>query len=133
MLDRLVNGALLLVPSRRSPVKLRDEPRLVARELVPQQVGEQMVIAVPLPPGVQRHDEDVFAVQLPQQPGRVVGAGHCAAQRTGKPVQDRAAQEKLPDVVDLAIQHLRGQVVNDLLVVSGKRLDELLWVFAASH
>ena len=63
VLDRLVDRVGLAIPSRRAAVKLDDEPRSRARQLMAQQLGEQMVVAVPLALGIEGNDERVLAFE----------------------------------------------------------------------
>ena len=119
------------IPRRRAAVKLGDEPRPRARELVAQQFGEQVVIAVPLAPGIEGDDERVVALQSSQQPLGVWVSGHRRAQRPRKSVQDRASDHELAQLRRLAVEDLESEVVDDLLVVSGEGVDELPVVLAA--
>src|SRR5437016_3535184 len=75
-LERLVSGSGVAVPRRRAAVKLWDERRRRARELVAQQLCEQVVVAIPLPPGVERHDERVLALEATQERCRGWIASH---------------------------------------------------------
>ena len=48
-----------------------------------EQVAEQMVVAVPLPPGVEGDNEQVCALELLEQGRRVLSLGDGGAERRG--------------------------------------------------
>ena len=131
VLDRLVDRVGLAIPSRRAAVKLGSEPRTGARQLMAQQFGEQVVIAVPLALGIQRDDERVVPLQSSEQPLGVRVSGHRGAQRPRKPLEDRALDHELAQLRRLAVEDLESEVVDDLLVVPGEGVDELPVVLAA--
>ena len=58
-------------------------------QLGPEQLGEQRVVAVPVPAGAAGHGEDV----LPLQPGQDLGAVGAAGQRVGQAPQMRSGTE----------------------------------------
>jgi hypothetical protein len=64
MPDGFVGEPVLLVPGRRGAVQLGQPRGLLSLEAGAEQVGEQMVVAPPLPDLIQRHDEQVGPVQL---------------------------------------------------------------------
>ncbi len=68
-----------------------------ASRWAPQDVGEQVVVAVPAALVVQRHHEQVPALQRLEHlaaPGRL---GDGVAQRAGEPVEDRGAEQEVAD------------------------------------
>ena len=119
-------------------------------QLLTQQVGEQMVIAIPAAPLVQWNQEHVRELEPPQdllRPSRsrrvaALWSGHLAvlgtivmlqyrgAQITAEPAQDRGLQKELLDLWWLPFQDLLRQVVDDVTVGAGERADErlaILW------
>jgi hypothetical protein len=91
-----------------------------------------MVIAVPLAAVVQRHQEQIGALQLSQQRRRPVGLEHRVAQRPGQPLQHRGAQQELPDPPWLALEHLGTQVIGHVAVGAVEGGDETARVLAAA-
>ncbi len=83
-----------------------------------------MVVAVPLPPVVERHQEQVGALQGHKRGPTPVPAGDGVAQRSGEPLQDRRLEQEAADVVGLASQNLLGEIVDDVAVVAGETRDE---------
>ena len=63
--DRLIDMTGRLMPARGPPMQQRHEPGLAETKLQLQQLGEQLEVAVPRSPVVQRHQE---------QRGRLRGA-----------------------------------------------------------
>ena len=64
MRDRVVYVALCAMPCAGAPVQLRAEPVIGALELASQQVAKQVVIPEPVPAIVERHQEQVRALNL---------------------------------------------------------------------
>ena len=87
MLDRLVHLTLVRVPGRRPLVERPNGLRMRLTELMPQQVAEEVVVAVPLPLGVEGDDEQVCALEVLQE-GRCVlsrvTAAHSGAERRSR-------------------------------------------------
>ena len=63
MPDRLLGQVVALVPLAGALVQQRNQVRLLGEQARPQHVGEQVVVAVPLPPVVQGDEEQVGALQ----------------------------------------------------------------------
>jgi hypothetical protein len=119
--DRLLRRAVLAVPGRGAAVQLGCEIWGRTHELVPQELREEMVVAVPLASRVERHEEQVGALDTLEQLGGVPIARHRLAQRRAEPLQDRGAQQELAKPVRLLRQDL-VQVVADLSVLARQRL-----------
>jgi hypothetical protein len=99
-----------------------------------QNIREQAVVAIPLAPVIERHDEQIACLQGCQHrfaillPGSSVGTAlqlgsaqlQCIAQRTTQPIENRGLQQKAPDAFGLALQDLLDQIVHNVPVVSGK-------------
>ena len=131
--DRLGPLAVLLVPVARPPVQVPDPVGLLVQQVRLQDVGEQVVVAVPAPAVVERHQEQVGPVEGLQHRLAVVLAGDGVAQRAAQPAQDRGLQQEAPDLLGLTLQHLLGQVVDDVAVVPGEARDEAGDVVPALH
>ena len=131
--DGLGPLAVLLVPLARPPVQLRDAVGLLVEQARPQHVGEQVVVAIPLAPVVERDEEQVRPIERLQHGLAAVLAGDGIAQRAAQPVQDRGLQQEAPDVLGLALQDLLDQVVDDVAVVPGEAGDEAGDVVAPLH
>ena len=83
-----------------------------------QDVGEEVVVAVPAPTVVERDDEQVGAVERLQHGGAVVTAGDGVAQRTAEPIKNRRLNKEIPNTFGLPIEHLVDEVVDDVAVVA---------------
>ena len=122
--ERMVNGrshlAVLLEPDGCPAVQL-GHPALVALDQVgAQDVGEQMVVAPPLPAVIERHQEKPGAFELDELRGRAGSARHRVAERPVEPLEDGRLQQEVADGIALARQHLVGEVVDDEAVVTGE-------------
>ena len=130
MPDRLLGQVVRLVPAAGPLVQLRSQVGLLGEQARPQHLGEQMVVAIPLPLVVQGDEEEVRPLQGHEHVAPVVAAGHGITQRPGEPVEDRRAQQKLAHGLRLVLQHLLDEVVDDVPVVPGEAGDEAAGVVA---
>ena len=89
-----------------------------------QDVGKQVMIAIPLAPVVQRHHEQVGALQTVQRRRAVCLPADGLAQRTAQPLQNRSLQQEAADRFGLALQDLFDQIVDDVAVAAGECLNK---------
>ena len=106
------------------------------RQAGAQGVGEQVMVAVPHPLVVQRHQEQVGPLQLLQDPLAVAAGGRCGvrrvtvggqqgvAQRGAQPVEHAGGQQEASGRGWLAVQHLGHQVVGHQPVPPGEGAHE---------
>ena len=130
--DRVRNQPAVTQPGRRAPVGGRRGRWIGAEQLVPQQLAEQVVVAVPLAAVVERDQERVRPLDVSQHRRRASTVDHLVAQRSAEPVQDRRRQHEGTGLRRLAGKNLRGQIVNDVAVISGERVDEFVGVVSAA-
>ena len=93
--------------------------RLAPLELVPQQLTEQVVVAIPLAPPVQAYDEAVRTLERVEcvcRPGRLE---HRIAERAGHALQHRRVLEEGRFRGRKAREKLDAEVVGHELVVAG--------------
>ena len=131
--DRLGRVAVPLVPVARPPVQLADPLGLLVEQPGPEHVGEEVVVAVPVPAIVERDEEEVRPIEPLEHRLPAAAAGDGVAQRPGEPIEDRGLEQEVADLVGLALEHLLGEVVDDEAVVAGEVLDEPADVVAALH
>ena len=122
--DRLGRLTVPLVPRARPPVQRRDLVGLLCQQMRAENVGKEVVVAIPEAPVVQRDDEEVAALQglQPRRASLLVGDG--VAQWAVQPVQDGGPEQEAADRLGLTPQDLLDQVVHDVPVVSGEGPDE---------
>src|SRR5579859_6551707 len=125
--DRLVRRSGQPMPGARALVQCRPDARLGPGQLTAKHLREQMVIAVPLTGVVQRHEEEVLALEEVDDICRVSGPGDCVAKGRAEPVQDGRPREELPDVTRQSAQHLLGEKVDDEPVLASELPDEGPW------
>ena len=111
-------------------------PGLMSEALVqplPQQLGEEMVIAVPAPLVVQGDDEQVGSLEILQ--GLLAGGRgveqHGITERAAEPIEDGRPQQEGLDGFGLPLEDLLDQVVEHEVVAAGERRDEAGDVVAA--
>ena len=124
MADRLGAFAVPLVPLARPPMELRDLLGLLVEQARPQDVGEQVVVAIPLTPVVERDEEQVprssaSSVALP--PPWPVTASHSGPLSRAR---IEVCSRKLRTSLGLPLQDLLDEVVDDVAVVAGEAGDE---------
>src|SRR5215207_714566 len=133
--DRLPNRPLeescALQPHASPSSQGRHQIGLAALELVEQQLGEEMVVAIPLPLLVQGNHEQVGAGELAQEHSRILPARHRVAERTRYRPQDRGLEQKLPHFLGEASQNLLSQKTDDVAVGAPEGLDEGVLVILA--
>ena len=96
-----------------------NERRFPTQQLGAQGVEDQVVVTVPVVPGVQRQQHLVAAPQLAQHRPGSTGVQHRITQWAGELVQDRrSGEERQGDLVQLG-PHLGAQVVDDHPLTTG--------------
>ena len=100
--------------------------RFGAAELTAEHLGEEVVIAEPLPGVVERYDKEVFPFEGVDNLGRPGRSGHGITQRRAKSAEDRSAQEKLPHMARLAAEHLLGQKLFDKPAIAAEPADDVM-------
>ena len=98
--------------------------RLLGEQARPQHVGEQVVVAKPLPLVVQGDEEQVGPLQRREHVATVVTADDGVTERPGEPVEDRRAQQELAHRLGLVREHLLDEVVDEVPVGPGEPGDE---------
>ena len=108
-----------------TPVQHRHEVGLLGEQARAQHVGEQLVVAEPLPPVVEGDEEEVVALEGAAA-SRAASSrpSDGVAQRAGEPVEHRGAQQELAHRRRLVGEHLLDEVVEDVAVVAGEPGDE---------
>ena len=87
--------------------------RVAPLELRPEEIAEEMVIAIPPATIVERDDERIGTREILQRTSRVVDAEHRIAQRRRHPIEDRRPEQEALDG-PAAVQHFVAEVVGDL-------------------
>src|ERR687896_443079 len=124
VMDGLGDEAPRPVPGAGAAVKARGQLWLGPRELVAEQLGEEVVVAIPLPLRVEREQEQAQPLELVEASRRVLGARDRVAERSAKTLEDRGPQQEVADGVGLTVEHLEAEVIDDRAVVAGERRDE---------
>ena len=125
VLDRLPGGAGHPVPGGRPFVQRGYELGLGRDQLGVQGLGEEMVVAVPLPHLIERDHENVLPLEQVDDLRGIIPPGHRVAQRGAEPVQDRGPGEELADPGGQLAEYLLGQEVGDEPVVPGEFAHEV--------
>ena len=106
---------------------------LLVEEPGSQHVGEEMVVAVPKAPVVERDQEQVRPIEGLEHGPTIVLTRHGIAERAVQPAQDRRVEQKAPNMLRLTLQDLTDQVVDDVPVVAREAGDEAGDVSSSLH
>ena len=118
--DRLDQVPVFRVPPGGGRVQRGQFGRSAAPQLQLQQVGEQLVVAEPGPPRIQRGHERVGLLELLQQPLPARPSGEQVGQFAVHPVEHRGPQQQPPDLLRLPVEHLGQQVLRHRPLAAGK-------------
>ena len=130
VLDRVLDKPVRTAPSRSAAAQLS---RGLALELEPQNLAEQMVIAVPLSAALKSHQEHVRAGELRKHGGRVLAAQHRVAQLRREAPEHRGPHQKVPCLRRERRQNLGGQIVADMPSAAGERPHPLVRVLEVAQ
>ena len=130
---RVVGQPTLRVPGCRVAVQFGNLAGLFLLQAGTEQVGEQVVVTPPAAHLIQRHHEQPGPFNLFQQRLAAGPAGDRVAQLPRQPLQDRGLKQKLTHLARLPLEHLLGQVVQDVAVAAGERGDEAVDVVVAAQ
>jgi hypothetical protein len=95
VVDRFADQTVLVEPDRSAPVQPRRRRRVARVEAMPQQLGEQSVIAIPALLLVERLQEQIAGRQLGEHRLAAAAAGHRVAEVAGELAQHRGGEEEL--------------------------------------
>ena len=118
--DRLDRVPAVRVPPGGDGVQRGQFGRRAAPQLQLQQVGEQLMVAEPGPPRVQRDHERACLLELLQDPLPARALGQQVGQFAVHPLQHRGPQQQPPDRLGLPLQHLGQQVLRDRALAAGE-------------
>ena len=120
--DRLLGQIVGDAPGHRTSVERRHHLRLGPLELVPEELAEEVVVAVPLAPPVERHDEAVCALERLERVRRPRRLEHGVAESAAHPLQDRRVLEEPRLSFRQPRQKLEAEVLGHEPVAAGKAL-----------
>ena len=119
VLQRVLIHAVARIPCGGASLQHRDQLRTLAFQLRQEHVTEQVVVAVPLPPLVQRHQQQVGPGQIGQRRRGSGPVQHRLAQRPAHPLQHRGPGQEGPLPRGDPGQELRLHVLADEPVIPG--------------
>ena len=98
-------------PVRGGSVQRGKFIRFGGLQLELQQIGEEVVVAEPVPLRVHRDDERARRLKVLQDPASAAAPGQQVGELAVDPVQHRRAQQQPPYRLGLAVEHLSQQVL----------------------
>lgn len=124
VLHRLSKGTVRRVPVAGARMTRLEEPRILEGQLAAQQVPEEVVVAVPLPPTIQRDHEQVLPFEVLEERLAVRDLAHGGGQGGVHPVEDRRSKEEAAGLRRLDFEHLLDEIVGDEALATVEGLDE---------
>ena len=125
--ERVLHGlhrrTLLEMPLRRAGMQFGDPVAFGVTQLRAEQLGEQVVVAVPGRLRVDPVDEEVVGDEALGDVRTVGAAGHRVGEVGREALGDRRGEEEVPNVLGLPPQHLCEQVLGRRPAVEGERLE----------
>ena len=118
--DRRLRQVVGDAPGHRATVERGHHVRLAALELVPQQLAEQVVVAIPLAAPVERHHEAVRTLERLERVCRPRRLEHGVAEAAAHAIQHRGVLEELRLGRRQPGQELEAEVVGHEPVVAGE-------------
>ena len=118
--DRLDRVPVVREPPGGRGVQRGQFGRRGAAQLQLQQVGEQLVVAEPGPPRIQRDHERARLLELLQDPLPARAPGQQVGQLAVHPLQHRGPQQQPPDRLALPVEHLGQQVFRHRPLAAGE-------------
>src|SRR3712207_4133770 len=100
-----------------------------AHQLIVQELGEELVVAVPFPLPVQGNNKKVRVSQLAQYVGRTLPTHHRVAKLACHPTKHRGFEQKLSRFFGEARHDLLPQQVDYVSVAASERCDKVVFVF----
>ena len=126
--DRLHHVPVGLQPLGGRSVQRLDQRRVEPPQLETQQIGEQVVVAEPRPPDIQRGHERAGVLELLQHSLGSRAAGQEVGQRAADALQHGRTQQEIADLGRLALEHLGQQVPRDRALAAGELAHEPLGI-----
>jgi len=124
---------MLSIPGTGSTMKLCFSMLGGPSQLMEQDVGKQMVIAIPLSLLVERYDKQVGSLQVFQDFLAILLTKHCIAEWPAQTIQDGCLQQKVLYVFRLSRKHFFDQIIEDKAVTPGEASNEPCEIVAALH
>jgi len=131
MADRIVGQPVLLIPESGIPVQHRNAVGTLLLQAGAEEVGEQLVVTPPAADIVEGHQEQPGGLDRLQHRLAVGPTSDRIAQRATEPVQHRRLQEECAHPLRLPVQHLLGQIVEDVAMAATECGHELRNVHVA--
>src|SRR5918996_729180 len=101
--DSVVDQTVLLTPAGGSAMQIRYLSRLGLLQLRAEEIGEEVMEAIPAALLVERDEEQVGALKAFQRVLPIVAAGDGVAQWTAEPFQDRGLEQERPQPLRLIL------------------------------
>ena len=133
VVDGIVHCTMLLIPIAGAPVQRGNLFWQIRHQMHTKDLSEEVVIAIPMAPVIERNDKEIAALEGLQPRLAVLLARDGIAEGSTQPVENGRLEQEAADWLRLALKNLFHQVVHNIPVVPGKRPDEAMNVLAVLH
>ena len=125
VLDGAVDLAVLRVPGARPAVQIGDDVRGQPLDAAEEHAAEEVVVAVPVAPRVERDHEDVAPLERLEDPRAVLATGDGVADGAGELLEHGGRDEELLDVGVQTGGDLVPEVLDEEAVVDRHAREDL--------
>ena len=122
-----------LVPFTGPSMKFESTLRLFVFEVRPEDVGEEVVIAVPTALIVERDNKEVSTLESTYHRFAIATSDDGIAEWPAQPIKNAGVQKEHPDLVRYSLQYFLNQIVHDVSVVACELCDEGCYVVSPLH
>ncbi len=134
-MERIGGGTVRRIPLARFAVQGDDGRPICGCGLQPasQQIGKQVMIAIPLADFVQGHDEEIGTLKSEQDHVALFLSGDSVTQGGRKPLQHRGFQQEILDFDRLSLKDFIHQIIENVAIIAGEGLQEPVNVAIVLH
>jgi len=131
--DGIGRESILGIPAGGPRPQLCDALWRLKRQPVTEEVGEEVVVAIPLPRAVERYDEQVALLQGQQRCSTIGTPSDGIAQGGRQAIEYGGLQQEVLNAGRLTLDDLFHEVVQDIAIAAGERFKQDLHIVAIAQ
>ncbi len=130
MIHRFVLKAIFCEPLTCPAMEFRHKITLLYSQSLLEQIRKEMVVAIPASFFVKGDDKQIGLFQRVQHLMAVLLLGNGIAERAAQTLENGSPQQEISQLLGLTVQHLLGQIVRNISIISLELFKETRWIFA---